>query len=58
MDTISSLAPKIWELVSNAIKNATSLELFRNEIKLWATDKCPCRLCTLRISNVGFVLVF
>ena len=36
-DTISSLAPKIWELVPNAIKNAVSLELFKKEIKLWTT---------------------
>ena len=28
-ETISSFAPKIWKLVSNAIKNATSLELFK-----------------------------
>ena len=26
---ISSLAPKIWELVPNIIKNATSLELLK-----------------------------
>ena len=32
-ETISALAPKIWELVSSAVKNAISLELFKNQIK-------------------------
>ena len=32
-ETISSLAPKNWQLVPNTIKNATSLELFKKQIK-------------------------
>ena len=31
-ETISYLVPKIWELVPNAIKNATSLELLKNNL--------------------------
>ena len=53
--TIFSTGPKFWELVPNAIKNATSLELFIKEIKLWTTDKCPCSLCKIYIGNVSFV---
>ena len=33
-ETISSLTPKIWELVTDTIKNATSLRLFKKRIKL------------------------
>ena len=39
-ESISSLAPKVWE-----IKNAKSLDIFKEKIKLWTTDKYPCRLC-------------
>ena len=46
-ETISFLATKIWELVPDSIKNATSLELFKKQVKLWATGKCPCRLCNI-----------
>ena len=44
-ETIFSLAPKICKLVSNVIKNATSVELFKKDITLWTKDKFPCRLC-------------
>ena len=55
METITSLSPKIWELVPEAIKSVTFLELFERQIKLWITDKCPCCLCKIYKSNVGFV---
>ena len=54
-ESISSLAPKIWEIVPCKIKNAKSLDIFKEKIKLWTTDKCPCRLCKRYIGNVGFV---
>ena len=54
-ESLTSLAPKIWELVPNEIKNAKSLEIFKEKIKTWTTDKCPCRVCKKYISNVGFI---
>ena len=54
-ESISSLAPKIWEIVPCEIKNAKSLDIFSKRIKLWPTDKCPCRLCKRYIDNVGFI---
>ena len=54
-ESISSLAPKIWEIVPCEIKNAKSLDIFKKRIKLWTTDKCPCRLCKRYIGNVGFI---
>ena len=55
-ETMSSLSPKIWEYVS--IKNATWLGLFKKEIKIWKTDKCPCMLCKIHVSSVGLVNTF
>ena len=46
-ESISSLAPKIWEIVLCEIKNAKSLDSFFKKRKLWTTDKCPCRLLLL-----------
>ena len=54
-ESISSLAPKIWELIPSDIRSATSLEIFKEKIKFWATDKCPSRLCKTYIGNVGFI---
>ena len=54
-ESISSLAPKIWESVPSDIRSANSLEMFEEKIKFWTTDKCPCRLCKTYIGNVDFI---
>ena len=54
-ESISSLAPKIWELIPSDIRSANSLGIFKEKIKFWTTDKCPCRLCKTYIGNVGFI---
>ena len=54
-ETISSLAPKTWELIPSTIRNGNSLGKFKEKIKFWATDKCLCRLCKTYIGNVGFI---
>ena len=55
IDSISHLAPKIWEQVPNDIKLCGNLNLFKNKIKSWVPDKCPCRICKTYISGVGFI---
>ena len=37
-ESISSLAPKIWELIPNDIRSANSLGIFKEKIKFWATE--------------------
>ena len=53
-ETISYLAPKIWSLVPNAIKNSKSLDVFKFKIRQWEPD-CPCWLCKNYLQNVGFI---
>ena len=54
-ESVSSLAPKIWELIPGTLKNETSLSAFKQKIKTWRTEKCPCRLCKKYVGNVGFI---
>ena len=54
-DSLAYLAPKIWELVPNEMKNLESLTAFKTATKKWKTRNCPCRLCKNYISQVGFV---
>ena len=54
-DSLAYLAPKIWELVPNEMKNLESLTAFKTAIKKWKTTNCPCRLCKNYILQVGFV---
>ena len=44
-----------WELVPDSIREIKTLSIFKNEIKPWTTDKCPCRLCKNYIGQVGFI---
>ena len=49
------LGPKIWDMVPNNIKNCSSLNKFKNSIKSWKPNECPCRLCKKYIAQVGFI---
>ena len=53
-ESLLSLAPKIWELVPDSIREVKT-SIFKNKIKAWTTDKCPCRLCKNYIGQVGFI---
>ena len=54
-ETISNLAPKIWDLVPSSLKEAKSLNIFKREIKKYKFHKCPCKLCKTYISNLGYI---
>ena len=57
-DTITNLGPKIWKLVPDEIKNASSLLVFKSRTKTWTNDNCPCRLCKTFVKDLGFIEVF
>ena len=54
-ESLLCLAPKIWELVPDSIREVKTLSIFKNEIKAWTTDKCLCRLFKNYIGQVGFI---
>ena len=54
-ETLSYLGPKIWLLIPNEIKELKSLNKFKQKIKKWKPNKCPCRLCKVYVSGVGFI---
>ena len=53
-ETISYLAPKIWSIVTQTIKESTSIHSFKTKIRKWK-PYCPCRLCKRYLGHVGFV---
>ena len=54
-ETVSYLGPKIWDLVPSELKEKQSIAGFKNEIKKWKPNDCPCRLCKNYIAGVGFI---
>ena len=55
INSVSHLAPKIWDLVPEEIKNSKSLPMFKQQIKLWIPRDCPCNLCKTYIPNLGYL---
>ena len=53
--SISSLAPRMWELIPSDNRSANSLGISKENINFWTIDKCPCRICKTYIYNVGFI---
>ena len=54
-ETFSYLGPKIWDLLPNKIKESTTLYEFKQKIKKWKPEHCPCRLCKTFIPKLGFI---
>ena len=55
IQSISQLAPKIWDIVPQEIKLSKTINVFKKQIKTWTPDKCPCKLCKTYVNNVGFI---
>ena len=54
-ETITYLGIKIWSFIPGETRESAPLETFRQKIKLWKPNSCPCRICKKYIANVGFV---
>ena len=54
-ERVSFLGPIIWDLVPNELKYIGNQAAFKKAIKKWSSEKCPCRLCKVYISNVGSI---
>ena len=44
-ETVSNLGAKVWPVVPEELKNASSLYVSKNILKEWKPANCPCRLC-------------
>ena len=55
VESISTLGTKVWALVSENLRQSTSLYIFKQEIKKWNPSNCPCRRCKIYVQNVGFI---
>ena len=56
-ESVSFLGPKIWDLVSNEIKESESLNAFKFKIKRWIPEGCPCRISKTYLGQVVFIII-
>ena len=45
IESISNLRAKIWDLLPRKIKRSSFPSVFKNKIREWIPEKCPCKLC-------------
>ena len=57
-ESISYLGPVIWDILPDSYKNLPNVSVFKNRIKKWKPENCPCRLCKTYISRLGFTQAF
>ena len=51
--------PIVWDsMLPKCLKTIATLEKFKEDIKTWVPENCPCRLCKVYIRNLGFVTLF
>ena len=55
LESIRRMGPIIWGLVSEDMKNAKSIEIFKEEVKKLDFEKCPCKICKEYVQGVGYI---
>ncbi len=54
-DTLRYLGRKIWNIVPVNIKQSISAKQFRDKIRKWIPNDCPCRICKTYIHQLGYI---
>ena len=54
-ETVSTIGAILWNDLPAELKNAESLKIFKQKIKLWSPNDCPCKICRKFIKNLGYI---
>ena len=55
IESLLSLAPKIWELVPDSIREVKILWIFKNKLKALKTNKCPWQLFKNYVGEAAYI---
>ena len=57
--SLRSFGPVVWNnMLPEKCKGCISLNQFRNSIKCWVPDNCPCTLCKNYIKGLGYIKIY
>ena len=54
-ETVIHKTAQLWELLPYDIENSPTLMEFKERIKTWSPDYCPCRLSKMYPTNIGYI---
>ena len=52
-ETVSTIGAILWNDLPDELKNAESLKIFKQKIKLWSPNDCPYKIRRKFIKNLG-----
>ena len=55
IESVLNLGAKLWNLLPGEIKDSSFLTVFKNKIRKWSLERCPCKFCQTYIKNVGYI---
>ena len=55
-ETLSTIGAMLWNDLPVELKNAESLKILKQKIKLWSPNDSPCKICRKFIKNLGYIL--
>ena len=57
--SLRSFGPIVWNtMLPERLKECTSLDNFKESIKSWVPDNCPCELCKTYVPGLGYASLF
>ena len=55
LESLSSFGPVGWNtMVPNSVKSSQNINIFKERIKSWVPENCPCKLCIDYVAGVGY----
>ena len=58
-NSLRNFGPVVWNIMlPEKLKVCSSLAEFKNSIKSWTPNNCPCSLCKNYVKNVGYIEVY
>ena len=56
--SLRSFGPIVWnEMLPNKLKECKTLTEFKNSVKTWTPENCPCELCKTYVLGLGYTNV-
>ena len=54
-ENISTIWAILWNGLPVELKNAESLKTFKQKIKLWSPNDCPCKICEKFVKDLVYI---
>ena len=54
-EAVSTIAAILWNDLPAELENAESVKIFKQKIKLWSSNDCPCKICRKFRKNLGYI---